>query len=217
MRCDADGAVEHAACALVVVVSDLGDLVADPKHPAADTALGQAFPARGEPLLQQKVEGARAGRAAVHRRQHLDVATWAEAEPVRDAGAGKLHGELRGLLGVVAREEEEVAKPVVTGGMPALMRCAFMTTPDCWACRNTWVRRTRGIEGVASRSRNTSPGPTDGSWLTSPTNRTCAPLGTARISLFAKIKSNMDASSTTSRSTSSGLSRSKLGSPPGRS
>src|SRR5205814_6805728 len=44
-----------------------------------------------------------------------------------------------------------------------------------------------------------------------------APGGTALISLLARIRSSMLDSSTTTRSASSGLSRSKDGSPPGRS
>ena len=70
---------------------------------------------------------------------------------------------------------------------------------------------------AASTSRSTSPAPTEGSWSTSPTSSRCAPGGTALISLLARIRSSMLASSTTIRSASSGWSRSKLGSPPGRS
>ena len=70
---------------------------------------------------------------------------------------------------------------------------------------------------AASMSRSTSPAPTEGSWSTSPTSSRCAPGGTALISLLARIRSSMLASSTTIRSASSGWSRSKLGSPPGRS
>ncbi len=103
------------------------------------------------------------------------------------------------------------------GGWPALIRCALTTTPDCWACRKIWVSRTRGMVSAASTSRSTSPAPTEGSWSTSPTSSRCAPGGTALISLLARIRSSMLASSTTIRSASSGWSRSKLGSPPGRS
>ena len=70
---------------------------------------------------------------------------------------------------------------------------------------------------AASTSRSTSPAPTEGSWSTSPTSSRCAPGGTALISLLARIRSSMLASSTTIRSASIGWSRSKLGSPPGRS
>ena len=103
-----------------------------------------------------------------------------------------------------------------TGGRPALIRCALTTTPDCWACRKMVVSRTRGMVSAASTSRSTSPAPTEGSWSTSPTSSRCAPGGTALISLLARIRSSMLASSTTIRSASNGWSRSNVGSPPGR-
>ncbi len=99
-----------------------------------------------------------------------------------------------------------------------MIRCALITTPDCCACRKIRVSRTEGIgPPSASRSRSTSPAPTEGSWSTSPTNSRCAPGATALTSLFARIRSSIDASSTTTRSASSGRSRSYAASPPGRS
>ncbi len=95
------------------------------------------------------------------------------------------------------------------------MRWALTTIPDCCACRKIFVSRTRGIASAASRSRRTSPAPTEGSWSTSPTNSRWAPTGTALISLLARMRSIMEDSSTTTRSASRGLSRSYLGSPPG--
>src|SRR5215216_2542791 len=113
-------------------------------------------------------------------------------------------------------------RPLVRGGWPALMRWALVTTPLYWAWRNTWVRRTRGRTGACrppawSRSRRTSPGPTLGSWSTSPTSSRWAPEGTALTSLLASSRSSMEASSTTTRSASSGRSWLKAASPPGRS
>ena len=84
------------------------------------------------------------------------------------------------------------------------MRWALTTMPDCWAWRKIWVRRTRGMVPAASRSRRTSPAPTEGSWSTSPTSSRCAPAGMALTSLLAKITSIIEASSTTTRSASRG-------------
>ena len=63
-------------------------------------------------------------------------------------------------------------------------------------------------------SANTWPGPTDGSWSISPTIRRAASSGTAFISACISMTSTMEASSTTSRSQSSGLSLSRLKPPP---
>jgi len=59
-------------------------------------------------------------------------------------------------------------------------------------------------------SRNTSPAPTEGSWSTSPTNRTCMPGRTALSRLFINSRSSIEASSTTRKSRSSGLASSCL-------
>src|SRR6185312_471983 len=87
---------------------------------------------------------------------------------------------------------------------------------DCWACRKILVSRTTGSVPAVSRSRSTSPAPTEGSWSTSPTSSRCAPGGTALTSWLARITSTIEVSSTTTRSASRGLSASKDGSPPGR-
>src|SRR3954449_8465408 len=78
-------AVEDAARALVVVVADLADLVADAEHPPAEVLLPTVGPGGGERLLQQLVERGRAGRPTVHRGEHLDVATGVEPEARGDA------------------------------------------------------------------------------------------------------------------------------------
>src|SRR5207244_2528322 len=96
-------------------------------------------------------------------------------------------------------------------------RLALVTMPDCRAWRKILVSRTAGSDPAASRSRSTSPAPTEGSWSTSPTSSRCAPGGTALTSLLARMTSTMEVSSTTTRSASSGWSASKDGSPPGRS
>jgi hypothetical protein len=98
---DPDGAVEHPGRALVVVVADLGDLVADAEHPSADPSFWQSFPAWGELLLQQDVERARAGGAAVHWGEDLDVVARVKAEAFRDARARHVDGQCRDGFGVV--------------------------------------------------------------------------------------------------------------------
>src|SRR4029077_6317930 len=81
---DADGAVEDAGGALVVVVAQLGDLVADPEAPAAVAPFRRAVMGRGQGVLEELVEVRGAGRAAVHRAEHLNVAAGVQAEPGRD-------------------------------------------------------------------------------------------------------------------------------------
>ena len=111
MRGDhADGAVEDPGGALVVVVAQLGDLVADPEHPAAVPPLRRALAERGQGLLQQQVEVPGSGRAAVHRAEHLHVAARVQAEPGRDPPGHDIDHELGGLVGVLAAEPEEVAE-----------------------------------------------------------------------------------------------------------
>src|SRR5690606_26994533 len=112
----AEGAVEHPVGALVVVVADLHDLVADPEDPAAHASFGRPRAGRGERLLQQRVEVARACRAAVHGGEYLDVAARVQAEAPRDAAGDDVHGQFGGGLGVLAGEEEEVGHAVQVDG-----------------------------------------------------------------------------------------------------
>src|SRR5580693_3969140 len=195
---DAYRAVEDAGGALVVVVAQLGDLVADPEHPAAVPPLGPALRIRGEGLLEQQVQVPRPGRAGI-RRATMSVTRSAVCSPSSQPN------------------QKKSPKPASAGSCPALIRCALTTIPDCCACRKIFVSRTTGSDPAASRSRSTSPAPTDGSWSTSPTSSRCAPGATALTSLLARITSTIEVSSTTTRSASSGLSASKDGSPPGRS
>ena len=159
----------------------------------------------------------------MHRGQHLDVAHRVEAEPARDPAGDQVDDQLGGLLAGV--------QAGVLGGSQR-------------TGRSRRARQLRGLAGVdpvgvdhhpglrglpedlgqpdpgdrlsaASRSRSTSPAPTEGSWSTSPTSSRCAPGGIALTSLLARIRSSMEASSTTTRSASSGLSRSKRGVPAG--
>ena len=101
--------------------------------------------------------------------------------------------------------QKKSPKPARAGSCPALIRCALTTIPDCWACRKILVSRTTGSDPAASRSRSTSPAPTEGSWSTSPTSSRCAPGATALMSLLARITSTIEVSSTTTRSASSGF------------
>ena len=63
-------------------------------------------------------------------------------------------------------------------------------------------------------SANTCPGPTEGSWSMSPTISSAASSGVAFISACISMTSTMEASSTTSRSQSSGLSALRVNPPP---
>ncbi len=97
-------AVEDAE---VVVVLELQHPVARPVGAPAARGLGQALPRRVQPLLEQGVQRADAGLAAVHRREHLDVAR-REAVACRQA-AGDQVGDGRRRRGrVVGRHEETV-------------------------------------------------------------------------------------------------------------
>jgi hypothetical protein len=71
--------------ALVVVVPDLHDLVADPVDAAAEAALGTPFARRGQRRLEPLVQHASAGRPSVHRAQHLHLARRVEPEAARQA------------------------------------------------------------------------------------------------------------------------------------
>ena len=62
---------------------------------------------------------------------------------------------------------------------PRLMPWATVTIRLCAAWRNTSVRRTSGTAPEAMMSASTCPGPTKGSWSTSPTISSAASSGTA--------------------------------------
>ena len=100
-----------------------------------------------------------------------------------------------------------------SGICPLLIRCALVMTrlPAAW--RNTSVNLTTGTKLQAMMSASTWPGPTDGSWSTSPTMSSAAPSGTARSSERINGTSTMLASSTTRRSQSSGCSSVRRNSP----
>src|SRR3954452_17495898 len=86
------------------------------------------------------------------------------------------------------------------------MRCALTTIRLSAAWRNTSVRRATGKRSEAITSASTCPGPTEGSWSTSPTSSRPAWAGMARVSAFMSGTSTIKVSSTTSRSQTSGLS-----------
>mmetsp|Transcript_328 Transcript_328/g.1139 ORF Transcript_328/g.1139 Transcript_328/m.1139 type:complete len:231 (-) Transcript_328:971-1663(-) len=66
-------------------------------------------------------------------------------------------------------------------------------------------KAARGTAAHANKSRSKAPGPTEGSWFGSPMNKILACFGKAAKSLEARGKSNIDASSTTTASTSNGF------------
>jgi hypothetical protein len=73
------------------------------------------------------------------------------------------------------------------------------------AWRNTSVKRTTGTRPLSIRSRKAFPGPTEGSWSTSPTRISAELIGIARSSAYIRRTSTIQVSSTISRSHSSGL------------
>ena len=87
---------------------------------------------------------------------------------------------------------------------PWLIRCALVMMRLLAACRNTSVRRTTGTTPLSIRSRNTSPGPTEGNWSTSPTSSRLPWAGTARSRWLISGTSTIEVSSTTSKSQSKG-------------
>ncbi len=80
----------------------------------------------------------------------------------------------------------------------------------CAACRNTSVSRITGTAPEPMMSASTCPGPTLGSWSTSPTSSSAASRGSALSRARISGTSTMLASSTTSRSHPSGCSSPRL-------
>ena len=72
---------------------------------------------------------------------------------------------------------------------PRLMPWAAVTIRLCAAWRNTSVNRTTGTAPEAMMSASTWPGPTEGSWSTSPTISSAASSGTAASSARISITS----------------------------
>src|SRR5207344_1553178 len=93
------------------------------------------------------------------------------------------------------------------------IRWALVMMRLCAAWRNTSVRRTTGTAADEMTSASTWPAPTEGNWSMSPTIKRAAWSGTALMSDRISMTSTMDASSTTSRSQSSGLSSPRLNPP----
>ena len=73
---------------------------------------------------------------------------------------------------------------------PRLMPWAVVTIRLCAAWRNTSVNRTTGTAPEAMMSASTWPGPTEGSWSTSPTISSAASSGTAASSARISMTSN---------------------------
>ena len=96
---------------------------------------------------------------------------------------------------------------------PRLIPWAVVTIRLCAAWRNTSVNRTTGTAPEAMMSASTWPGPTEGSWSTSPTISIAASSGTTATSARISITSTMDVSSITSRPQSSGFSPSRRNPP----
>jgi hypothetical protein len=75
---------------------------------------------------------------------------------------------------------------------------------DAAAWRNTSVKRITGTARESMRSASTWPGPTEGSWSTSPTKITAVRVATALSSWLASGTSIIEHSPMTSTSASSG-------------
>ena len=91
-------------------------------------------------------------------------------------------------------------------GSPRLILCAFTTISLSCACRKIRVSITTGKHSDAMRSFKILPGPTDGSWLQSPTRISLVPGTIAVRSAFIRGRSTIDISSMMITSVSSGLS-----------
>ena len=96
---------------------------------------------------------------------------------------------------------------------PRLMPWAVVTIRLRAAWRNTSVNRTTGTAPEAMMSASTWPGPTEGSWSTSPTISSAASSGTAASSARINMTSTIEVSSITSRPQWSGLCASRLNPP----
>ena len=89
---------------------------------------------------------------------------------------------------------------------PLLMRCALTTMSLCPACRKIFSSVTMGNALLFMRSLNTCPGPTLGSWSTSPTRMSLVPGRVAFNSAWNSWISTMDISSMITTSASNGFS-----------
>jgi hypothetical protein len=87
----------------------------------------------------------------------------------------------------------------ISGICPRRIRCALVMMWLPAACLNTSVSRTTGTTPLSIKSPSTVPGPTGGSWSTSPTRTNPARLGTARTSECISGTSTIEVSSTTRR------------------
>src|SRR5699024_3213098 len=108
-------AVEHTVLAFFVIVADLGDLVADLEDTPTETTLGHVVGRGGDGFLQPGVEVDRTGRAALHGGEDLYVPARVEPETTWDTASHHVHGHLRGGVGVLTGEEEEVVHPLPEG------------------------------------------------------------------------------------------------------
>jgi len=89
-----------------------------------------------------------------------------------------------------------------SGIYPFTILCAFVTIKLCIDCRNISLSCTTGNLFAAIKSLRTFPGPTDGSWLQSPTIIKRQPSGNARKRASNITVSTIDSSSITKASQS---------------
>src|SRR5687768_5309352 len=89
----------------VVVVLELHHLVADAK---GQPATNDRRTGRVQGCLKRIVQELRADRAAVHRREDLDVPNGIEGEPTRDPSRDEVDEKAPRLVGVPPIDHEEV-------------------------------------------------------------------------------------------------------------
>ena len=175
----------------VVVVAQLHHLVADPERPGS--------PARraGRPYgVQQRPASSALGwptpsRPRVHGREHLDVAARVEAELVRDAlGATRAWSVAAIGLGLSrSMKKKSRLRARCSSGMSAVVDAVGVDDDAGSRCpggRCAVSRTDVGDARARCRSRRTAPGPTEGSWSTSPTSRRCARSGSALSSVVGE-------------------------------
>ena len=172
---DAEVAVEDL---LVVVVLDLHHLVADAEGRAEPLDRGSS-PGGLSACLQIEVQRARTER----RRGSSGTAPGrrgsGRGRSVPGCGRVTICSDLGdAVLGSCALDEMKVAgrrpRRASSGICPWLMRWALMMIRLSAAWRNTSVSRTTGTAPMSIRSASTWPGPTEGSWSTSPTRSSAA-------------------------------------------
>ena len=91
------------------------------------------------------------------------------------------------------------------GRRPSLMSRALVEIHECSDCLKMWVSLVTGTCSLEIKSPSTFPGPTGGSWSTSPTKMRRALFGMALIKRAMSHMSTIEDSSTMTAWTGRGL------------